>query len=154
MSVITVEELRDALAGEPPALLDVRWELAGPPGRDLYLDGHMPGAVFVDLDTALAGAPGAGGRHPMPTLEEFEAAMRVAGVSGDRPVVVYDAGSSQAAARAWWLLRYFGHPAVRVLDGGFRGWQAAGSSDNDSFWNVVAPSESFNAAAMRAAWQK
>ena len=60
MSLITVAELCEALAGDPPALLDVRWELGGPPGRDLYLDGHIPGAAFVDLDTALAGPPGAG----------------------------------------------------------------------------------------------
>ena len=126
MSLITVEALRDALGGEPPTLLDVRWELGGPPGRDLYLEGHIPGAVFVDLDTALSGPPGAGGRHPLPEAEVFADAMRAAGVSSGRPVVVYDAGSSGSAARAWWLLRYFGHPRVRVLDGGFSGWLAAG----------------------------
>jgi len=126
MSLITVAELCEALAGDPPALLDVRWELGGPPGRDPYLDGHIPGAAFVDLDTALAGPPGAGGRHPLPDAEVFAEAMRAAGVSGDRPVVVYDAGNSVAAARAWWLLRYFGHARVAVLDGGLRGWRAAG----------------------------
>jgi thiosulfate/3-mercaptopyruvate sulfurtransferase len=123
MSLITVEELH---AGEPPVLLDVRWELGGPPGRDLYLEGHIPGAAFVDLDTALAGPPGAGGRHPLPDADVFGDAMRAAGVSADRPVVAYDAGNSIAAARAWWLLRYFGHPNVRVLDGGFSGWVADG----------------------------
>jgi len=112
----------------PPGatVLDVRWELGGPPGRELYLEGHIPGAVFVDLDTALAGPPGAGGRHPLPDPGVFGGAMRAAGVSGSRPVIVYDAGNSIAAARAWWLLRYFGHPDVRVLDGGFSGWEAAG----------------------------
>ncbi len=123
MSLITVEELH---AGKPPVLLDVRWELGGPPGRDLYLEGHIPGAAFVDLDTALAGPPGAGGRHPLPDPDVFGDAMRAAGVSADRPVVAYDAGNSIAAARAWWLLRYFGHPNVRVLDGGFSGWLADG----------------------------
>jgi len=116
-------------AGEEPdgsSLLDVRWELGGPPGRDLYLAGHIPGAVFVDLDTELAAPPGAGGRHPLPDAAVFGEAMRRAGVSGSRPVVVYDAGNSVAAARAWWLLRYFGHPDVGVLDGGFAGWRAAG----------------------------
>ena len=114
----------------PPGatVLDVRWELGGPPGIDLYLRGHIPGAVFVDLDTALAGPPGAGGRHPLPDAEVFARAMRAAGVSADRSVVVYDAGSSMAAARAWWLLRYFGHPDVRILDGGFGGWRAAGNA--------------------------
>ena len=102
----------------------MRWELSGPRRAD-YEQGHIPGAVFVDLDAALAGPPGEGGRHPLPTAEAFGEAMRAAGVSGDRPVVVYDGGNSVAAARAWWLLRYFGHPRVFVLDGGFSGWQAA-----------------------------
>jgi thiosulfate/3-mercaptopyruvate sulfurtransferase len=112
----------------PPdcAVLDVRWELGGPPGRPQYLEGHIAGATFVDLETALAGPPGDGGRHPLPDAEAFGEAMRAAGVSGDRPVVVYDGGISMAAARAWWLLRYFGHPRVFVLDGGFSGWLAAG----------------------------
>jgi thiosulfate/3-mercaptopyruvate sulfurtransferase len=123
MSLITASELH---AGARPTLLDVRWELGGPPGRDLYLEGHIPGAAFVDLDTALAGPPGAGGRHPLPDAEVFARAMRAAGVWRDRAAVVYDAGNSVAAARAWWLLRYFGHPDVRVLDGGFSGWLAAG----------------------------
>ncbi len=127
MSLITVDELRDALASDPPALLDVRWELGGPPGRDLYLEGHVPGAVFVDLGSALAGPAGAGGRHPLPTADDFAVSMRSAGVSGDRAVVVYDAGNSVAAARAWWLLRYFGHAGVLVLDGGFAAWVAAGN---------------------------
>jgi thiosulfate/3-mercaptopyruvate sulfurtransferase len=107
-------------------VLDVRWELGGPPGLGQYLEGHIPGAAFVDLETALAGPPGEGGRHPLPSTADFGAAMRAAGVSGERPVVAYDAGNSIAAARAWWLLRYFGHPRVCVLDGGFSGWLAAG----------------------------
>jgi thiosulfate/3-mercaptopyruvate sulfurtransferase len=82
--------------------------------------------VFVDLETALSGPPGGGGRHPMPDAEAFGQAMRAAGVSAERPVVVYDAGDSMAAARAWWLLRYFGHSRAFVLDGGFSGWLAAG----------------------------
>jgi thiosulfate/3-mercaptopyruvate sulfurtransferase len=123
VSLASVDEL-------PPGatLLDVRWELGWPPGagRERYLEGHIPGAAFVDLETALAGPPGEGGRHPLPAAEDFQAAMRAAGVSAGRPVVVYDAGGSVAAARAWWLLRYFGHPRVSVLDGGFSGWLAAG----------------------------
>ena len=118
--------ISDGELSDGASLLDVRWELGGPPGRDLYLEGHIPGAVFVDLDTALAAPPGAGGRHPLPSAAAFGEAMRAAGVSGSRPVVVYDAGNSAAAARAWWLLRYFGHPDVSVLDGGFAGWRAAG----------------------------
>jgi thiosulfate/3-mercaptopyruvate sulfurtransferase len=120
MTLISVGDLPDGAT-----LLDVRWELGGPPGRDLYLEGHIPGAVFVDLDTELAAPSGAGGRHPIPDAAVFGTAMRAAGVSGSRPVVVYDAGNSVAAARAWWLLRYFGHPDVSVLDGGFAGWRGA-----------------------------
>jgi thiosulfate/3-mercaptopyruvate sulfurtransferase len=82
--------------------------------------------VFVDLDEALADPPGPRGRHPLPSPERFGAAMGAAGVSGDRPAVVYDGGNSLAAARAWWLLRYFGHGDVAVLDGGLAGWAAAG----------------------------
>lgn len=108
------------------AVLDVRWELGGPPGWPLYLEGHIPGAAFVDLEAALSGPPGERGRHPLPIAGSFGEAMRAAGVSSGRPVVVYDAGSSMAAARAWWLLRYFGHPRVFVLDGGFSAWLAAG----------------------------
>ncbi|MFF3499978.1 sulfurtransferase [Streptomyces sp. NPDC003247] len=130
-AIISASELASALAGEnPPVVLDVRWQLgvakaAGEPpfdGRAAYASGHLPGAVYVDLDRELAGAPGTGGRHPLPDVEEFGAAMRRAGVSAARPVVVYDGGQGWAAARAWWLLRWTGHPDVRVLDGGLPSW--------------------------------
>ena len=112
-------------AGPAPVLLDVRWRLGGPPGRDRYREGHLPGARFVDLDRDLAGPPGAGGRHPLPDADAFQAAMRRASVNDGRPVVVYDENDSMAAARAWWLLRYFGHQQVQVLDGGYQAWLAA-----------------------------
>jgi thiosulfate/3-mercaptopyruvate sulfurtransferase len=115
------------LAGSrPPTVLDVRWRLAGPPGRDDYLAGHVPGAVFIDLDADLCGPPGDGGRHPLPDPAALQRVLRAAGVRGDRSVVVYDAGESQAAARLWWTLRWAGHRDVRVLDGGYTGWVAAG----------------------------
>ncbi|MEV6981194.1 sulfurtransferase [Sphaerisporangium sp. NPDC051017] len=107
-------------------ILDVRWRLAGPPGIESYREGHIPGAVFCDLDQDLAAPPGAGGRHPLPGAEAFQAAMRRLGVSDSVPVVVYDDADSTAAARAWWVLRYYGHPDVRVLDGGYRRWAAEG----------------------------
>ncbi|MBO0805667.1 MAG: sulfurtransferase [Nocardiopsaceae bacterium] len=110
----------------PPVVLDVRWRLGGPPGVEDYRAGHIPGAVFVDLDRDLAAPPGRGGRHPLPSPADFQAAMRRLGVSDGRPVVAYDAADSTAAARAWWLLRYFGHRDVRVLDGGYRAWTEAG----------------------------
>ncbi|MGZ4187670.1 MAG: sulfurtransferase [Solirubrobacteraceae bacterium] len=122
--LITPQELVERL--EQTTLLDVRWSLSGPPGIDEYLKGHIPGAVFVDLDRELSAPPGQGGRHPLPDAWSFTSAMRHAGVSSRRPVVVYDAGNSMAAARAWWLLRYFGHGHVAVLDGGLAAWTAAG----------------------------
>ena len=112
--------------GAPPVILDVRWRLGGPPGIESYRSGHVPGAVFVDLDRDLSGPPGAGGRHPLPDVSAFQGAMRAAGVRDGRAVVVYDDGDSLPAARAWWTLRYFGHDQVRVLDGGFRAWTSAG----------------------------
>lgn len=116
----------DLAALDDVTLLDVRWRLGGPPGLELYRQGHLPGAVFCDLEGALAGPPGEGGRHPLPATDAFERAMRRLGVSDARPVVVYDDTGSTAAARAWWTLRYFGHQDVRVLDGGLRAWEAAG----------------------------
>jgi thiosulfate/3-mercaptopyruvate sulfurtransferase len=117
---------RELAGSAPPVLLDVRWRLGGPPGIDSYRAGHLPGAVYVDLDADLAAPPGAGGRHPLPAAADFQAAMRRAGVRTGYPVVAYDDGDSTVAARAWWTLRYFGHDRVRVLDGGFRAWVAAG----------------------------
>lgn len=122
--LITPQELFDQLG--QTALLDIRWSLNGPPGIDEYLAGHIPHAVFVDLDRELSAPPGPGGRHPLPDAWSFTSAMRNAGVSATGAVVVYDAGNSIAAARAWWLLRYFGHARVAVLDGGFAAWTAAG----------------------------
>ncbi|HLX46723.1 MAG TPA: sulfurtransferase [Streptosporangiaceae bacterium] len=125
--LIAAAALAGELAGaEPPTLIDARWRLGGPPGIDSYRAGHLPGAVYVDLDRDLSGPPGQAGRHPLPEAGGFQATMRRAGVRDGHPVVVYDDGGTLAAARAWWLLRYFGHDQVRVLDGGFRAWQAAG----------------------------
>ena len=124
--LVSVGALAAELAQDPaPVLLDVRWRLGGPPGIDSYRRGHLPGAVFADLDRDLAGPPGPAGRHPLPHPAAFQAAMRAAGVSQDRPVVVYDDGDATIAARGWWTLRYFGHENVRVLDGGYRAWAAA-----------------------------
>jgi thiosulfate/3-mercaptopyruvate sulfurtransferase len=125
--LIDVTALAQAMAGEDrPAVLDVRWRVGGPPGIGEYLAGHLPGAAFVDLDQDLAAPPGPGGRHPLPEAGAYQAAMRRAGVRDGRPVVVYDGNDSLAASRAWWTLRYFGHEQVRVLDGGYRAWVAAG----------------------------
>lgn len=118
----------DELAIELPTVtvLDIRYRLGGPSGHAEFAAGHIPGAAYVDLDRELAAPPGAGGRHPLPEASVFERAMRRAGVSRGRVVVVYDDWGGRAAARAWWLLRYFGHPQVRVLDGGWGAWKRAG----------------------------
>lgn len=131
--LITAAELAGLLPLAPPArpvVLDVRYPGIGLPddGYDQYLAGHVPGAAYVSLDDALAAlhVPGVTGRHPLPGAAVLQAAMRAAGVSAARPVVVYDDWRSIAAARAWWLLRWAGHDDVRVLDGGWRVWQAGG----------------------------
>jgi thiosulfate/3-mercaptopyruvate sulfurtransferase len=122
--LITVDELR--ALDTAPVLVDVTWNLAGPPGREAYDTGHLPGAHFVDLDTELAAPPGPG-RHPLPDATTVTATFARLGItSADTPVVVYDAANSMSAARAWWTFRYFGLTDVRVLDGGLAAWQSAG----------------------------
>ncbi|MGN8246935.1 sulfurtransferase [Cellulomonas soli] len=114
---------------EAPVLLDVRWALGRTDGHEQYLGGHLPGAVYVDLDTELAAPPSPqGGRHPMPALADLEASARRWGVREGRGVVVYDGAGGVSAARAWWLLRWAGVRDVRLLDGGLQAWQAAGYS--------------------------
>lgn len=112
-------------------VLDVRYKMGGPGGPEEYVRGHLPHAQYVDLDRSLAAAPGPGGRHPLPDRAVFGAAMRRAGVNADRPVVVYDDWEGRAAARCWWLLRHHGHQEVRVLDGGWSSWVAAGGPVED-----------------------
>lgn len=129
VSLTDVPTLARALAGplsDRPTVIDVRWKLGGPPGRDEYLAGHIPGATFLDLDAEVAGPPGPGGRHPLPDPGALQAALRRAGVRAGHPVVVYDGGDGLGAARLWWTLRWAGHPDVAVLDGGLAAWVAAG----------------------------
>lgn len=125
--LISARDLADRFsrgAGDSPLLLDVRWRLGADDGYDSYLQGHLPGAVFVDLDRDLSGVPGpVGGRHPMPRIDDFELDMAECGVDNDRPVVIYDDAGSVAAARAWWLFRHFGKLDVQVLDGGVNAWK-------------------------------
>ena len=108
-------------------LLDVRWALGDDKGRVKYLAGHLPGAVFVDLETELADLPSAAeGRHPLPSLQRLQACARRWGIRDGDAVVAYDATGGLAAARAWWLLRWGGLTDVRLLDGGLGAWLAAG----------------------------
>ncbi len=126
--LIDADGLAGRLAGaRPPHLLDVRWSLGRPDGRADYTAGHLPGAVFVNLETELAApaAPGLG-RHPLPEPAVLQAALRRHGIRAGAPVVAYDDSAGLAAARAWWLLRWAGLPDVRVLDGGLGAWTATG----------------------------
>jgi thiosulfate/3-mercaptopyruvate sulfurtransferase len=126
--LITADELRRALeAPSPPVVLDVRWRLGGPNGEQEHARGHVPGAVYVDLERDLSGAPDpAAGRHPLPAPAELERALRAWGVREGGSVVAYDDVGATSAARAWWLLRWAGCENVRVLDGGLAAWVAAG----------------------------
>ncbi len=111
----------DDLAGA--RLLDVRWALGDPHGHEQYLAGHIPGAVFVDLETELAAPPTpAAGRHPLPELADLQASARRWGIGNGDTVIVYDAVGGTSAARAWWLLRWGGLADVRILDGGLQAW--------------------------------
>lgn len=131
--------LLDAPPGEPrPVVIDVRRPPvagpAGPPGREEYAAAHVPGSVYLDLDTDLASPPGPAGRHPLPDPGRLQDALRGAGVRDSSHVVVLDHGDVTMAGRAWWLLRWAGLPAdrVQVLDGGWAAWVAAGLPVTDA----------------------
>jgi thiosulfate/3-mercaptopyruvate sulfurtransferase len=126
--IIDVQDLSARLdAGEPVTLLDVRWALGDPHGYDHYRSGHLPGAVFADLDAELAAPPSAAaGRHPLPAPAELQSSARRWGVRSGQLVVAYDDSGNTAAARAWWLLRWGGHPQVALLDGGLAAWRSVG----------------------------
>jgi thiosulfate/3-mercaptopyruvate sulfurtransferase len=125
MDVVTLRGRIDS--GRRTVLLDVRWALGDPHGRDHYRKGHIPGAVFVDLATELAGpAEPRRGRHPLPPLEQFQASVRRWGVRGGDVVVAYDDSGNMSAARLWWMLRNAGFSTVHLLDGGLAAWRAAG----------------------------
>jgi thiosulfate/3-mercaptopyruvate sulfurtransferase len=128
--IVSAADLARALDGpRPPRLLDVRWALGGPPGIDAYRAGHLPGAVFVDLDAELAAAPSTeAGRHPLPDVADLQAAARRWGLRAGEPVVVYDDSGAMSASRAWWLLLWAGVADVRILDGGLAAWTTAGGA--------------------------
>ena len=122
--LIRPNELNEQIGRQELGVIDCRFGLADPTaGRRAYEAGHIPGAVFMDLNEDLASAPRDGtGRHPLPDVEEIEATIGRLGISNTTPVVVYDADSGAMAARAWWILRWLGHNNVRLLDGGLAAW--------------------------------
>ena len=131
--------------GHQPVILDVRWSMAGA-DRAAFEIGHIPGAVFCDLDQDLSDhsrSAEEAGRHPLPTAEKFTASMQALGVSSDSLVVVYDERDSISAARAWWCLTYFGHANVRVLEGGFSSWDNEGHAVTTQVNDVATSGEVF-----------
>src|ERR1700704_4259452 len=118
--LVTPEWLREHIDDPDVRVIDFRWYLLGGKGREAYERGHIPGAVFVDLE-AVTGKYG-GGRHPLPTSGQFEVEMRKAGVMSASKVVVYDDAGGSVASRLWFLLRWFGHESQAVLDGGIGAW--------------------------------
>ncbi|GAB3525617.1 sulfurtransferase [Arthrobacter monumenti] len=128
-TLIDVESLQERLSGgEPITILDVRWALGDPNGYQHYLDGHIPGGVYVDLERELA-SPGMPeqGRHPLPDPDAFQEVARRWGIDDGGVVVAYDDNGNMSAARLWWLLRDAGHEQVYLLDGGLGAWKQAGS---------------------------
>lgn len=127
--LISPDDLSGILTDDRVRVLDVRWRLGVPDGRPAYREGHVPGAVYVDLETELAAhASPTDGRHPLPSVEALQAAARRWGIDDGDTVVVYDDLKNLSSARAWWLLSHAGIEDVRVLDGSLRGWIANGGA--------------------------
>ncbi|MBB0995534.1 sulfurtransferase, partial [Dietzia maris] len=126
--LVTASELiEDVVTLPPPVILDVRWQLGDANGREHYWSGHIPGAQYLDLPGDLAGQRNVReGRHPLPSPEDFEDAMRRVGIDDDSRVVIYDDCGNTSAARAWWLMRWAGKRDVYLLDGGLKAWIAEG----------------------------
>jgi thiosulfate/3-mercaptopyruvate sulfurtransferase len=128
--LITAAELADRLrAGDPVTILDVRWRLDQPDGRAAYLQGHLPGAVYVSLEDELSDHTITGrGRHPLPSGRSVETSARRWGMRAGVRTVVYDDWNRAGSARAWWVLTASGLTEVRILDGGWSAWRSAGGS--------------------------
>lgn len=125
--VVDVGWLHDHLAHPGLRVADVRWALAGPPGRERYAEGHVPGAVFLDAESELS-SPGEGpGRHPVPTAEKLARILGERGIGDEHAVVAYDDAGGSIAARLWWLFRHHGRDGrCAILDGGIEAWTGAG----------------------------
>jgi thiosulfate/3-mercaptopyruvate sulfurtransferase len=123
---MSAPELLSRLGSSDLRLADVRWYLGEPDrGRSEYAAGHLPGAVFVDLDADLS-APSGPGRHPLPDAEDFRTRMSALGFGDEDVIVAYDDVSGIVASRLWWMLDALGHRSVSVLDGGLRAWRDIG----------------------------
>src|ERR1700677_2737099 len=129
-TLIGVDSLRELLGKPRLAVVDCRFDLMNPDaGRQAYLRSHIPGARYADLNRDLSAPIGPmTGRHPLPAPEAFAAWLGSAGIGNDTQVVAYDDANGSIAARLWWMLRWVGHDAVAVLDGGFKAWAARGGA--------------------------
>jgi len=150
-TLIRPGDLAPHLADPRWVVVDCRFDLANPAwGEDQYVAGHIPGARYAHLDRDLSGTKtGANGRHPLPGVEQMKATFGALGIGQGTQVVAYDTDSGMYAARLWWMLRYLGHDAVAVLDGGFARWMAEGGAVQPG--RVTATPANF-VAAPRAQW--
>lgn len=134
-NLINVDELAKRLDDPEITVADVRWYLDEPKrGEREYREAHIPGAVYLDLETQLSGS--GPGRHPLPEPNDFASALGSLGIDADTDVVVYDSAGGGVAARMWWMLRSIGHRSAAVLDGGIPAWQAAGYPVTDTIPEV------------------
>ena len=151
-TLISPAELAPHLADENWVVIDCRFDLADPPrGEQLYLESHIPGARYAHLDDDLSGEKtGSNGRHPLPTPEQMRERFGAFGIAPGRQVVVYDADTGMHASRLWWMLRFMGHDAVALLDGGFARWIRDGHAARGGreLWR-----EATFVGAPRAAWR-
>jgi len=142
-TLIDAGELEELLGRPRVAVVDCRFDLMHPEsGRRAYLEAHIPGARYADLNRDLSApvAPSTG-RHPLPPPAAFAVRLGELGIGNHTQVVAYDDANSSFAARLWWMLRWLGHDAVAVLDGGFKAWTAAGGALEEG--DVAAAAERF-----------
>ncbi|WP_367065677.1 sulfurtransferase [Oryzisolibacter sp. LB2S] len=132
-TLISASQLQALMhGGQPLMVFDCSFDLAQPAlGASQYRESHIPGAAFADLDRHLSagsGAAASGGRHPLPTRERFAAWLSQVGLANGMQAVVYDRNGANYCGRLWWMLKWAGHEAAAVLDGGLQAWQAAGGA--------------------------
>ncbi|TKC19646.1 sulfurtransferase [Robertmurraya kyonggiensis] len=126
-TIISKDKLYAHLNDESLRIVDCRFQLGNPQfGESQYIESHIPGAVYFDLEKDLSDeVTKHGGRHPLPKIEDFQRKLEEVGISTQTKVVAYDGGEGSFAARLWWLLKYVGHEEVYILDGGIKEWQAS-----------------------------
>jgi thiosulfate/3-mercaptopyruvate sulfurtransferase len=140
-TLVEANSLRELVGKPGVVVIDCRFDLANPDaGRNSYLAGHIPGALYADLNRDLSSpVTASSGRHPLPSPQDFAATLRTLGVGADTQVIVYDDSAGAFAARAWWLLRWLGHRAAAVLDGGLKAWLAAGGALESGVVSAATP---------------